>query len=220
MRFSNLTIDSIPKAADIVLTRKKRTIIGRLIRHFQTTRSDTTKTIFEHVGMMINGFQLIEALHRVKINELSRQYKKRKYDYLIARRIDLTDSDREFLKRGSLAYHGKRYGYIKLFMHFLDHAVGRICRKDIFFFRKITKSNKYPICSWLVAWVYDTKEIKFNNVTKESCQPDDIADDILLRNHDKYELVFCTMGIYKVILEQIGEDLHHSVKTAMRNSRN
>jgi hypothetical protein len=41
-----------------------------------------------------------------------------------------------------------------------------------------------------VAWVFDKAlKWKFNNVPKEACQPDDIGDDILGFNKNRYEII-------------------------------
>lgn len=58
--------------------------------------------------------------------------------------------------------------------------------------------DQYPICSWVVAWCYNKIGINFG-VEKEVCQPDDIGDDILEHNKDKYEILFVTDGLEREV---------------------
>jgi len=217
VKYNDLTISHLPRAGDIILTRKKRSLLGRLIRRFQTTSNDTTKTIFEHVGIMINGFQLIEALRNVEVTELYNMYPLKKFDYLIARVDNLDKVTRGLLVDEAQKYVGKRYGYGKIVTHYLDYLVGRLRGKDVFLFRRLARSKRYPICSWLVAFVYDEiLGMEFNRVSKTFCQPDDISDDILITNHNKYELVFVTYGIHKLVTKQLGNRINDSVAIALQ----
>ena len=217
MEYSDLTISHLPRAGDIILTRRKKSLLGRLIRRFQTKPNDTTKTIFEHVGIMVNGIQLVEALHRVEVSALHDAYPLKKYDYLIARINKIDKVTGKLLAAEGMKFVGKSYGYGKIITHYLDYLVSRAKGKDVFFFRKLARSKRYPICSWLVAFVYDEiLDIKFNKVPKTFCQPDDIADDILITNHDKYELVFVTKGICNIVIEQLGNKMDDSVEDALQ----
>lgn len=194
MRWSTLQVDHKPMKGDIVLTRA-RSLIGRLIRRFQTSKSDTTKTVFNHVGIMKNSTDIIEAVHRVRVNDLERKYSKKKEDILIARFSRLTTQERIAVRNKANYYVGKKYGYFKIGFHYLDYLLGRMRGRDVFFFRKIPHSHKYPICSWLAAWAYNAVGISFKGLKREYCQPDDIADEILIINKANWRIIFYTDGI-------------------------
>lgn len=174
---------------DIVCVHTKG-LISQLIRKFTRSKGEEP-TIFNHVGIMVHKIHLVEALRRVYVNRLTR-YNTPSCEILIARRKGLSENQKAILLDKAFDYVGRDYGFLKIFGHSLDCFLTKIFESEISFFRtKVFKMDRYPICSWVVAWCYDKIEINFG-VEKERCQPDDIADDILQHNRDKYEILFAT----------------------------
>ncbi len=177
-------------SCDIVLVSQKNSWLSRQIRRFSTSPSDKTKTKYSHAAMVYRPYhhEIIEALAGgVKITNLKRYAKG--YKIMIARRLDLTDADQFMITNKAYSFIGKKYGFIKLAGHLGDYYLSWLRKKDVFFFRKMTRSKKYVICSWVVAFAYFTRKFLFNNVKPEYCQPDDIADEIE-KNPSKYRIIY------------------------------
>jgi hypothetical protein len=70
-------------------------------------------------------------------------------------------------------YEGKQYAFWEITFHALDRIMN-----NSYFFRRLIKHDDYPICSWLVAYVYDRiLSYHFNDLSPNAAQPDDILDD-------------------------------------------
>jgi hypothetical protein len=69
-------------------------------------------------------------------------------------------------------YKGRDYGYPAIVTHWLDW-----CLQGAYVFRRLTNSDRYPICSWLVDYVCNKLRVNFG-VPKGSANPDDIWDYI------------------------------------------
>ena len=61
--------------------------------------------------------------------------------------------------------------------------------KEIFLFRRLLKSEKYPICSWVYAYsVYNAVGYQFNNIRPNWVDPD-VMHDEMIRSKD-WEIIF------------------------------
>lgn len=173
---------------DIVLVSQKRSWLSRQIRRFSTSPSDKTKTVYSHAAIVYKSFQLIEALAGgVQLTNLKRYSKG--YRVMIARRLDLSDADQFLIINKAYSFIDKKYGFLKLIAHLGDYYLSWFHRKNVFFFRKLTRSKEYVICSWVVAFAYAARKMFFNRTNPEYCQPDDIADEIE-QNPGKYRIIY------------------------------
>jgi len=60
--------------------------------------------------------------------------------------------------------------------HVLDGLLNKIARQDIFFFRRLNHSDRYPICSWITAYAYDRVLHYRFGVPPECADPDQMYD--------------------------------------------
>lgn len=175
---------------DVVLFHK-RSLLGRLIRRFSTHPSDTTPTRFEHVGEIGDPCTptVIEAKSRVQENDLNKYLRSKRYHVLIARRRDIRPADRLAIAANARKRLGQKYGWLKIAGHLGDYYVSKIKGSDVYFFRRLCRMDKYPICSWVVAWAYfKVLGYLFHEVLPQYCQPDDIADDIM-QDSGQWEII-------------------------------
>jgi hypothetical protein len=132
------------------------------------------KSWASHSAMVLRvdgGIEIIEATRKVGRRPID-IYKGRNSKLIISRKPGgLDDHFREEIIKKSGYYHGLKYGVGKIILHFLDYIFG-----SIYLFRRLAINNKYPICSWIVAYVYDrVLGYKFG-VEPNAAQPDDISD--------------------------------------------
>lgn len=148
--------------------------LGRAIKAGSRRRGEPP-TMVNHVGIMVDGTHMCESVWRVKYTELDPA----KYDLCeIWRPVpSILPEGTNCILRQCRDYKGRRYGVLKLIAHGLDHLLG-----DRYIFRRLCLLDRYPICSWLVAWVYKRcLGIEFG-VPPEYAQPDDIHDYISTEN--------------------------------------
>ena len=159
-----------------------RSFISRAIRVF--TRSPfERRTKCSHVGMMINATEICEALSTVKIHDVTL----RMQDgwRMVYRPIGLTNEHSIKIIEQCHYYRGKNYGWWKNIAHALDGLCG-----GLYLFRRLCRIDNYPICSWLVAWVFERcVGVRFFGCSPKEAQPDDIHDYILA-HPDEFELIY------------------------------
>lgn len=87
---------------------------------------------------------IIEALRTVQLRPLS-AYRGTKARLLVSRKPDgLTPAEQARVAAKAKDYQGREYGYLRVVAHALDPLCG-----DVYFFRRMARMDKYPICSWL-----------------------------------------------------------------------
>lgn len=135
------------------------------------------KTFASHVGLMLDGKRLIEAvLWRVKIAGLDK-YQSTPHE--IWRCTALSAAGRARIMARALRYRRMEYGFLKLLAHGLDGLLVKLGGgRDIYFFRRMACMDRYPICSWLVAYSYSAVNYDFKKPAW-AVQPDDIHDYVL-----------------------------------------
>lgn len=172
------------KKGDIVFVKGNK-IVSKAIK-FITRSIGEEKTLISHVGIIdsngtIDDCFLIEALSTVKRNLLSSQYgNETGIEYAIYRCNELMYWQRCSLVEKARSYIGKRYGYLKIVAHALDHLFN-----NKYVFRKLLKMDDYPICSWLVAHCYEYVGISFG-IDANAATPDDIWDYVV-SHKDEFE---------------------------------
>ena len=172
------------KPGDVFLTRG-HSLLSRAIRFF--TRSIGEKrTKINHVGIIVEEGNLqsclgVEALSRVRKHRLWYKYGPPNKDSVsIFRPINVNEDEIGVIVNEALEQVGKKYGYLKIITHLLDWFL-----LGVYFFRRFTCKEKYPICSWLVAHSF-SKAGKNFGVSTGAAQPDDIWD-FITNNPDKYQ---------------------------------
>ncbi len=158
---------------DIVLTRSGG-IVGWAIRLF--TRSiGESRTKASHTGVIVEGGPLegaviVEALATVKRHPLWARYGRANHEVAVFRPLNLSDAHLARIVAKAETYVGRRYGYLKLLAHWADWVL-----QGAYVFRRLTNQDKYPICSWVVAYAFAEVEKHFG-VEPGAATPDDIWD--------------------------------------------
>jgi len=88
----------------------------------------------------------------------------------IYRPLRLDAAQRAAVVAKAREYLGREYGYFQLVGHFLDWFL-----QGPYVFRRLTGSDDYPICSWVVAHAFAVVGVTFG-VEPGAAQPDDIHD--------------------------------------------
>jgi hypothetical protein len=119
--------------------------------------------------------------------ELSKIFKKYKY-WKIIRKKDLTEKQKEIMRKVAPQLLGRFYSPGRIFLQLLDH----VFNTDKF---SGFDSNQFnQVCSSYGAWVYEMAcRYRFNGVHWSSCDPDDIEDDQL--SHPETWVVTSEKGI-------------------------
>jgi len=155
----------IPETGDIIFASKK-SIIARFMGIFQKDI-----VIWGHILVVKNATSAWEAHFLLREINLDKVFKKYKY-YKIIRKKDLTELQKDIMRKEAPKLLGKRYSVYRIWLQLLDHV-----------FKTNRFTNKFDtedlqVCSSYGAWIYDKAcGYKFNGVEWESCDPDDIEDD-------------------------------------------
>ena len=170
---------------DIVCTHGN-SWISRAIRWFSRTGGES-RAMCNHVGIVVTpgnerSAGIVEALSTVQYHSIKKYTDDEDTFVAIYRPTNVTEEDCYEMANRAYSHVGKTYGYFKIVAHFLDWCLG-----GRYFFRRITRSGNYPICSWVVADAYGHIGLDFG-VEIGQASPDDIWD-------------FCVThpDIYKVI---------------------
>jgi hypothetical protein len=170
---------------DIVLTRSGG-IVGWAIRLF--TRSiGESRTKASHTGIIVESGTvesavIVEALSKVKRHPLGQRYGGANHEVAVFRALNLTDADLAGVVAKAETYVGRRYGYLKILAHWLDWVL-----QGAYVFRRLTNQDRYPICSWVVAYAFAEAGRHFG-VEPGAATPDDIWD-FVTENPDRYREV-------------------------------
>ncbi len=164
------------KNGDIVLT-SRNSLIVRLMRHFQSD-----PVIYGH-ALLIDADNdcALEASWTIRATPLEKVFKSKKYK--IIRYTKLTEAQTQVMLKAMYGLIGELYSIKRIFLQVLDH---------LFYtnwFTKLDKNKDSQVCSSYVAWgFYVGCKVKFNEVPWQSCDPDDIDDEILV-NPDEWILL-------------------------------
>ncbi len=167
-------MNTVLQPCDVFLTRGTG-LVSRLIRVF--TRSfGERRTLVNHVGVVVQQGTLetaigVEALSRVRRHTLWSRYGPRSSDLVaVYRPLGLSAAEQAAVVAAAEGYVGRTYGYLAIVAHFLDW-----CLQGVYFFRRLVRMDRYPICSWLVAHAFG-KANKHFGIAPGMATPDDIWD--------------------------------------------
>ncbi len=170
---------------DIFLVRGTG-LISRLIRFFSRGIGES-RTMVNHTGIVVAGGDLqqaviVEAVRFVRRRRLWEGYGSGDDEVAIYRPLNLTEDEAVKIVAAAESYVGRDYGYLMIAAHVLDwfffHA---------YLFRRLIRSDNYPICSWVVASAYSKADKNFG-VAPGEAEPDDIWD-FVMKNSDKYQQI-------------------------------
>ena len=171
------------RAGDVFLTRGQ-SLLSRAIRFFSRGIGEK-RTKANHVGVVVEGGPVeaaivVEAISRVRRHPLTERYGSSKTQVALYRPINLSPGEVATVVETAESYVGRAYGYLVLAAHLADWAL-----LGAYVFRRLTREQRYPICSWLVAHAFGEAGKHFG-VEPGAAQPDDIHD-FVEANPDKYE---------------------------------
>ncbi len=174
------------RRADIFLARGTSWLGGAI--RFVTRTVGESRTQVNHVGLIVEDgpltdVDMVEAVSTVKRHGLWAKYGPPSTDSVaIYRPMNLTDEQIDLIANEALRQVGKSYGYFKAVAHFLDWVL-----LGAYVFRRMARSERYPICSWLVADAFK-KAGKHFGVAPGAASPDDIWD-FIQAHPDIYEMI-------------------------------
>jgi hypothetical protein len=167
-------------------------IISKIIRFGERHPGDWISLV-NHTGIVveqgtIGSADIIEALVKVRKHTLWSQYHDRSDKVAIFRPLNLSNEHKSIIVNKALDYEGRTYGYLKIGTHTLDYFTG-----GRYIFRRLTNSDRYPICSWVVAQSYSKVGLTFG-CSPGQANPDDIWD-YCTGHPEKYQKVFDLQNI-------------------------
>jgi len=170
------------KPGDIILTYSG-SLFSRAIR-WVTTRLGND-IIMTHSAIVIDSNYFVESNIKARISPIE-SLESNKYYEIWSNEL-LSDVERSNIVNTSRSYFDRVYSIPKIVTHALDAILGKIFLKDIFLFRKLTKSDEYIICSWIVSCAYTKIGINFTDPYYAST-PDNIHD--FITSNPSWKLVF------------------------------
>lgn len=176
------------KSGDIFLTRGDA-FISKAIRFF-TRGFGESRTRVNHAGIIIEDGDLekataVEALSKVVQHRLWTQYGPPKKDQVaIYRARNLTAEELNIVVATAREQVGKKYGWLMIAAHFMDWLL-----LGAYVFRRLVPGERYPICSWVVAYSF-SKADKHFGVEPGAATPDDIWDFVSETHPELYEEIY------------------------------
>ena len=137
------------------------------------------KVRYGHVAIVGYSGAIYEAAEKIRISSLKsclRFHKKCK----AVRLTSIQPEDVYQIIQKIETKVGQEYGYKRFLLQFIDNIF------HTNWFTEQDKDENEQVCSSIVAWAYsEVMGIDFNNVSWESCEPDDIDDE-----SEKYPLLW------------------------------
>ena len=154
---------------DIVLVELNSPLF-RLVRFFSRSRGEpkspiTHCAVVSEPGTLHGAIMVNAQMPTVKFTSLCKYAGKR---VAIYSKLNISIRKRQRIATVAETYVGRKYGVFKIIAHFLDWCLG-----GAYFFRRIFNMDKYPICSWVVAYSYHAIGINFG-IEPDAAEPDDI----------------------------------------------
>jgi hypothetical protein len=171
------------ETGDIILTSKNN-IVVKFMRLFQTD-----PVFWGHVLLVKDSETAWEVRWYIRESKLKDVFAKHPH-YKIIRKKNITDRQKELIKQIAPKVMGTPYGIGRIGLQFFD----KVWRTT--WFTDIDNGIYNQVCSSFVAWVYEMScRYKFNGISWQSCDPDDIEDD--QEAHPETWKVLGTRGIQR-----------------------
>ena len=179
--------NALLEPGDIFFTRGQG-LFARLIRRFTRTVGEE-RTKVNHVGLVVGGGWIetavvIEALSKVKRHQMARYVRKQTTEVAIYRPKDLTEEQLAIAVAKAEEYKDQKYGWVKIVAHFLDWTL-----QGAYVFRRFTRDDQYPICSWVVAYAFEKARREYFDINPGRADPDDIWDCVTDTTTGRFEEV-------------------------------
>jgi hypothetical protein len=165
------------KPGDIIFTDSGG-LFSRLIRWI--TERTGNPIIMTHSAIVIDSNHFIESSIKAIISPIESLEKNKYYEIWSCQ--SLLDVERSIIVEKANSYFGRAYSIPKIITHAFDAILGKIFLRDIFLFRRLTDSDKYIICSWIVSCVYTKVGFEFTN-PYYIATPDNIHDFVKKYNN-------------------------------------
>lgn len=182
-------------AGDIVLFSGVGDLYGRVGGWLMQTSGEGA-TFAVHTAQFLDTSRYLEMDMVAKIRATHDILKKHQVHDLWERRGFevwrcrwLSAEEREAVTRQALYYLGAKFGMAKFLTHLLDGLINKVLGKEVFFFRRLNHDKRYPICSWITAFSYDTALHYRFGVPPECADPDAI-DDWVNTHPGEWERIF------------------------------
>lgn len=172
---------------DVIFLASKGDLPGHLGKWIAQSRGEPP-TYAVHTAQFLDATTILEMDYRAKTRNLSHLLKMRR-GFEVWRRRGLTAGQRQALTGKALIYLGMKFGWAKLVNHALDGVINKIGRKEVFFFRRLNHSDRYPICSWITAFAYDNALHYSFGVPPECADPDQMHDWVKIHSME-WKLIF------------------------------
>jgi len=159
-----------------VIHVQNRGLLSKLVRFFSRAWKEEPSWA-SHTAIVLRvgeEIEIIEAMWTTVIRSIT-TYKGKRAKLLACRKPGGIDQEqkKKMIEKAEY-YKGKTYGYYKIALHVLDRLLN-----NRYVFRRLIKDNEYPICSWLVAYVYDRVLGYHFGTEPNAAQPDDLLDHCL-----------------------------------------
>lgn len=177
-----------------ILCYSSKGLIGKAIKYF-TRGYRETPTDITHCGIFVNeggikNVNIVEAIagKGVTYRQFFSAYKDDLSNCFVLKPFNLTHSQRMTITKEAFKYIGSPYGYMKIAVQAVDGTLAKLLKKKrIVFAERIFTSEKFPICSFLVAHCYKAVGLDFG-LKDDYATPDDIWD-FACNNPKLYEII-------------------------------
>jgi hypothetical protein len=165
-----------------MLTTSPGAELSRLIRFFEQAPGKP-KPLVSHACLVVSanpdpndpmGATIVEAEPHTVRHTIHQGYDGTDEKICVFRPMQLTQQQQADVLAEMNSYVGAVYGYVKLLACAGDFLM---LGHDVF--RRACALNKYPICSWEVAWAFDKVRTNYFGVSKDACEPSDIWNRII-----------------------------------------
>jgi hypothetical protein len=172
---------------DVIFLASKGDLPGRLGKWIAQRRGEQP-TYAVHTAQFLDAGTIREMDFLTEMRDLGHVLKSKR-GFEVWRRRGLTAGQRRALTRKALAYRGTKFGWGKLVTHVLDGLINKIARQEIFFFRRLNHSDRYPICSWITAFAYD-RALHYRFGVPPECADPDLMHDWVKAHPGEWTLIF------------------------------
>jgi hypothetical protein len=184
--FGGETVEEVPQflAGDIVLFAGQGDLYAKVSRWLM--RGDfESPTYAVHSAQFLDPGTVLEMdfVGRIRTaSDVLNNKKRYRLDMWRRRGLEvwrcrnLTDRQRDALTRSALIYVNVRIGVVRCMAHVADGLLGKIMRKEVFFFRRVEPEDRHPLCAGITASAYD-KVLGYRfGVEPQGADPDQIHD--------------------------------------------